>query len=103
MGYQSHLSHYDDDKIPEARFSYDLSPIALTYRKEKRAFYSYITSIVAIVGGTFTVLGLIERFTRFINKQGIKIILKSFLTLYFVSIIDYLLRLRKVLVLVLLS
>merc|ERR1712151_1246753 len=72
--YQSHLSHYDDDKIPEARFSYDLSPIALTYRKEKRAFYSYITSIVAIVGGTFTVLGLIERFTRFLNKQGKQIL-----------------------------
>lgn len=68
--YQSHLSHYDDDKIPEARFSYDLSPIALTYRKEKRAFYSYVTSIVAIVGGTFTVLGLMDRLARFVNKQG---------------------------------
>merc|ERR1712157_135143 len=29
--YQSHLSHYQKDAIPEARFSYDLSPIALTY------------------------------------------------------------------------
>ena len=70
--YQSHLSHYELNEVPEARFSYDVSPIALTYRVEKRAFYSYVTSIVAIVGGTFTVLGLVERFTRFVNKEGKK-------------------------------
>jgi hypothetical protein len=56
----SQLSYYNTDTIPEAKFAYDLSPIAVGYRTSKRQWYEYCTSIMAIVGGVFTVVGMIE-------------------------------------------
>ena len=57
---QSQLSIYRNDMVPEAKFAYDLSPIAVSYRKEKRKWYDYCTSIMAIIGGVFTIVGMIE-------------------------------------------
>lgn len=54
------LAVYEKDEIPEAKFIIDLSPIAVRYRRESRHWYDYITSVMAIVGGTFTVVGFVE-------------------------------------------
>ena len=56
----SQLAYYRNDMIPEAKFIYDLSPIAVTYRTEYRHWYDYCTSIMAIIGGVFTVVGMLE-------------------------------------------
>ena len=57
----SHLSFYRNDVVPEARFVYDPSPISVYHRNMKRKrWYDYITNLMAIIGGTFTVLGMIE-------------------------------------------
>lgn len=56
----SQLAYYRNDMIPEAKFIYDLSPIAVSYRTQSRRWYDYCTSIMAIVGGVFTVVGMIE-------------------------------------------
>lgn len=57
----SQLSFYRNDIVPEAKFSYDPSPIAVYHRRySKRRWYDYLTSLMAIIGGTFTVIGLIE-------------------------------------------
>lgn len=56
----SQLSYYRTDVVPEAKFMYDLSPIAVTYEWESRTWYDYITSVMAIIGGTFTVVGMLE-------------------------------------------
>jgi hypothetical protein len=84
----SQLAYYRNDVVPEAKvnalagisltgeiiiesqppascrgkqqFIFDLSPIAVNYDSMSRHWYDYITSIMAIVGGTFTVVGLIE-------------------------------------------
>ena len=56
----SQLAYYRNDMIPEAKFVYDLSPIAVTYRTTSRRWYDYCTSIMAIIGGVFTVVGMIE-------------------------------------------
>ncbi|KAL3942079.1 MAG: hypothetical protein SGBAC_003675 [Bacillariaceae sp.] len=56
----SQLSYYRTDMIPEAKFVYDLSPIKVFYRKPNRRWYDYCTSIMAIVGGVFTVVGMME-------------------------------------------
>ena len=56
----SQLSLYRSDQVPEAKFVYDLSPIKVSYRKKQRKWYDYCTSIMAIVGGVFTVVGMIE-------------------------------------------
>jgi len=57
---QSQIVYYDEANIPEARFSYDLSPMSVIVEKEGRKWYDYLTSLCAIIGGTFTTLGLID-------------------------------------------
>jgi thiol-disulfide isomerase/thioredoxin len=56
----SQLALYTGDTTPEAKFAYDLSPIAVTYSYRGRQWYEYLTSIFAIVGGVFTCVGIIE-------------------------------------------
>jgi hypothetical protein len=57
---QSQIVFYDEVNVPEARFSYDLSPMSVVVQKEGRKWYDYLTSLCAIIGGTFTTLGLID-------------------------------------------
>lgn len=57
---QSQIVYYDVQNVPEARFSYDLSPMSVVVEKEGRKWYDYLTSVSAIIGGTFTTLGLID-------------------------------------------
>lgn len=56
----SQLSYYREDVVPEAKFIFDLSPISVSYRSTGRHWYDYVTSLFAIIGGTFTVVGMIE-------------------------------------------
>ena len=56
----SQLAYYRNDMVPEAKFVYDLSPISVSYRKKSRKWYEYVTSLFAIIGGVFTMVGLIE-------------------------------------------
>ena len=75
---QTHLMDVDERDIPEARFSYDFSPIAIRFDTSGKTFYEFLTSVFAIVGGTFTFISLIhkfvdtvdQRFKRRINKLG---------------------------------
>lgn len=62
------LAKYRTDAVPEAKFILDLSPIGVTYRPKSRRWYDYITSIMAIVGGTFTVVGMLEAGMRQATK-----------------------------------
>lgn len=57
---QSQIVYYDVNNVPEARFSYDLSPMSVVVEKQGRKWYDYLTSLCAIIGGTFTTLGLID-------------------------------------------
>jgi len=57
---QSQIVHYDEEAVPEARFSYDISPMSVVVQKEGRKWYDYLTSLCAIIGGSFTTLGLID-------------------------------------------
>ncbi len=44
-----------------AQFHYDISPMAVVVKKEgDRKFYDFITSLLAILGGTFTVISFFE-------------------------------------------
>mgnify|MGYP003870079713 CR=1 FL=1 len=64
----SQLSYYRSDVVPEAKFMYDLSPIAVSYEWESRTWYDYITSVMAIIGGTFTVVGMLESTITTVSK-----------------------------------
>jgi hypothetical protein len=57
---QSQVVYYEVSNVPEARFSYDLSPMSVVVEKQGRKWYDYLTSLCAIIGGTFTTLGLID-------------------------------------------
>ena len=45
---------------PTIEFKYDLSPISIEIQQERVPAYKFITSSCAIIGGVFTVIGLLE-------------------------------------------
>lgn len=57
---QSQIVKYSEDDVPEARFSYDISPMSVIVKTDGLKWYDYLTSLFAIIGGTFTTLGLID-------------------------------------------
>lgn len=69
----SQLASYDRDRTPEAKFNIDLSPIAVNYEIKSKRWYDYITSLMAIIGGTFTVVGFFEGGVRVLAKRRMKI------------------------------
>mmetsp|Transcript_95377 Transcript_95377/g.267137 ORF Transcript_95377/g.267137 Transcript_95377/m.267137 type:complete len:463 (+) Transcript_95377:160-1548(+) len=64
--------------VPQAKFSYDLSPVEVIVRKGDRRWYDFLTSVFAIIGGAFTVMSMTSGFLNFasthfkssINKLG---------------------------------
>jgi hypothetical protein len=44
--------------IPQARFSYDVSPLTVLLRKTSKPWYDSLTSLIAILGGAYTVVQL---------------------------------------------
>lgn len=64
--------------VPQARFSYDLSPVEVVVSKGDRRWYDFVTSIFAIIGGAFTVFSMTSGMLNFasttfknsINKLG---------------------------------
>jgi hypothetical protein len=57
---RSQIMPYAADQIPEAKFAYDLSPMCVHVKTRRKHWYSFITSAMAIVGGTFTVVGVLD-------------------------------------------
>ncbi|XP_057298657.1 endoplasmic reticulum-Golgi intermediate compartment protein 1-like [Hydractinia symbiolongicarpus] len=46
--------------MPAVWFRYDLSPITIKYIEKRKPFYHFITTFCAIIGGTFTVAGIVD-------------------------------------------
>ena len=49
-----------DARVPSVMFKYDLSPMTVEVSKQSVPFYHFITSVCAIIGGVFTVIGLVD-------------------------------------------
>ena len=58
--------------MPEARFSYDLSHMAVDIEKKGKRWYEFITTIAALIGGSFTGVGLNSRFPGIVVEAGKK-------------------------------
>lgn len=58
MIHSGQVMQYGDDEVPEARFAYDISPMAVLVTHKNKKLYEFLTSICAVIGGTFTVVGL---------------------------------------------
>lgn len=64
--------------VPQAKFSYDLSPVEVTISVSRRRWYDYVTSLFAIIGGAFTFMSMTSsvlnvassKFKASINKLG---------------------------------
>lgn len=46
--------------LPGVFVMYDLSPIMVMFTEKQRSFAHFLTSVCAIVGGVFTVAGIID-------------------------------------------
>lgn len=68
MVQSSQIMKYGEDDVPEARFSYDLSPMSVAITTNGKPWYEFVTSLCALVGGTFTVFGLLSGFLNMILK-----------------------------------
>eukprot|EP00250_Pteridium_aquilinum_P003513 c13825_g1_i2 orf=635-1795(-) len=59
--------------LPGVFFFYDLSPIKVNFNQTNRSFLHFLTNVCAIVGGVFTVFGIIDAFVyhgqRVIKKK----------------------------------
>lgn len=54
--------------LPGVFFFYDLSPIKVNFDQTKTSFLHFLTNVCAIVGGVFTVSGIIDAFVYHGNK-----------------------------------
>jgi hypothetical protein len=69
MPFSVWLHQYEEEDVPQARFSYDLAPMSVTIIRKGKRFYEFITSMCAVIGGTFTVAGLLSAFLNTIFKS----------------------------------
>jgi hypothetical protein len=59
--------------LPGVFFFYELSPIKVTFKEERISFLHFLTNVCAIVGGVFTVSGILDSFVY----HGQKVIKKK--------------------------
>ncbi|VDM74425.1 unnamed protein product [Strongylus vulgaris] len=52
--------HHTGQIIPAVWFKYSVQPITVKHKEWRLSFYYFLTSICAVVGGTFTVAGIID-------------------------------------------
>jgi hypothetical protein len=45
---------------PSAKFSFDLSPTQIVVKQTRQPLSTFVTSVCAIIGGVFTVIGLVD-------------------------------------------
>jgi len=62
MTSQSRITNYEENLIPEARFVFDFSPLSVMISKDNIKWYQFLTSLLALIGGTFTVVQLFNSF-----------------------------------------
>ena len=53
-------AYVDTDLVPNAAFHYDISPVMVVVKEETQSFSSFITNICAVIGGIYTVVGLLD-------------------------------------------
>ena len=55
--------------LPGVFFNYEISPMLVTYTETRKSFTSFLTGVCAIVGGVFTVAGMIDSFIYTAEKR----------------------------------
>jgi len=55
--------------LPGVFFNYEISPMLVTYTETRKSFTSFLTGVCAIIGGVFTVAGMIDSFIYSAEKR----------------------------------
>jgi len=55
--------------VPQAKFSYDLSPVEVVVTKGERRWYDFLTSVLGIVGGTYSSIALAHGVMKLTSTQ----------------------------------
>ena len=58
--FTANSNEYKAEGTPAVYFRYDLSPVTVKFSQVQESFFHFIVQVCAIVGGVFTVAGLIE-------------------------------------------
>jgi len=53
-------AYVDTQLVPNAVFHYDISPVMVVVHEETQGFASFVTKICAVIGGIYTVVGLVD-------------------------------------------
>lgn len=53
-------AYIDTELVPNAVFYYDISPVMVVVNEETQSFASFVTKICAVIGGIYTVIGLVD-------------------------------------------
>ena len=70
--YTAHAHKYESKtSLPAARVAFDFSPIQVTVTEKRKELYHFVTTLCAIVGGVFTVAGMLDS-TAFVASRIMK-------------------------------
>ena len=70
----SSFAEYTLNEMPSIYFRYDISPITVEYKQYKETFLNFFINICAILGGVFTVTGIID---AIIHKSVVLLLRKA--------------------------
>ncbi|PSC73593.1 disulfide-isomerase 5-4 [Micractinium conductrix] len=65
--------HAGTEDHASAKFTYRLSPIQIVVTEQPRQLYKFLTAICAVIGGVFTVAGIIDGMVHQVNKIAKKV------------------------------
>jgi len=66
---QSQIKKEYPNAVPQAKFTYTLSPMSVIVHHEQVPLYEFLTQVFAIVGGTYTFISLIHSFVGSVTKK----------------------------------
>ena len=53
-----------EKELPRAKFHFDPSPVQISVSEERQKFYHFITTLMAIIGGVYSVMGIADGFVH---------------------------------------
>jgi len=73
--FTANTNEFSSQGMPAVFFRYDLSPVTVKFSQAQESFFHFIVQVCAIVGGIFTVAGLIDNLlhtsiSRILKKRG---------------------------------
>lgn len=68
-----HLTPGSGRGLPGLYFFYEISPVSAVFEEREAGFFRFLTSVCAIIGGAYTVMGMVDSFItyglRFMKKE----------------------------------